>query len=165
MIRVLLEYGLRSWDEQSLVADYILTESADLADLIDNKRLLTILDLFRNWYQQGLEPTSKNFLYHEDQELSTLAVSVMDVNHELSPNWKEHYEGKIITPDDLYREDVQSTMLYLKLRKIKRLIEENQADLGKPHTEEELMVLLQTHKHLKEMERGLLQSLGTVIFK
>jgi DNA primase len=56
-------------------------------------------------------------------------------------------------------------MLYLKLRKIKRLMEENQADLGRPHTEEELLVLLQTHQHLKEMERALLQNLGTVIVK
>jgi len=165
MIRVLLEYGLRAWDEQNLVADYVLGESAELADLIDNKRLLTILDLFKDWYRQGLEPTSKNFLYHEDQELSTLAVSVMDVHLELSPNWKDHYEGKIATPDDLYKEDVLSTMRYLKLRKVYRLMEENQADLGKPHSEEELMMLLQTHMHLKEMERSLLQDLGTVIFK
>jgi len=165
MIRVLLEYGLRPWDEETLVADYILAESSELADLIDNKRLLTIIDLFRDWYQQGLEPSSKSFLYHEDQELSTLAVSVMDVHHELSPNWKEVYEGKINTPDDLYKEDVQSTVLYLKLRKIYRLLEENVADLNKPHSDEEQLILLRTHKHLKEMEMGLLKGLGTVVFK
>jgi len=65
----------------------------------------------------------------------------------------------------LNKEDVLSTMRYLKLRKVYRLMEENQADLGKPHSEEELMMLLQTHMHLKEMERSLLQDLGTVIFK
>ena len=165
MIRSLLAFGLKSWDEGSLVADYILTESADLYDLIDNKRRLKILDLYRDWYQQGLEPSTKSFLYHEDQELSTLAVSIMDLHLEISPNWKEHYEGHIATPDELYKEDVLSTMRYLKLRKIKRLMEENQQDLGKPHTEDELLVLLQTHKHLKELERSLLQDLGTVIFR
>jgi DNA primase len=165
MIRSLLEFGLKSWDESSLVADYILTESAELYDLIDNKRLLKILDLYRDWYQQGLEPSTKSFLYHEDQELSTLAVSIMDLHLEISPNWKEHYDGHIATPEELYKEDVLSTMRYLKLRKIKRLMEENQQDLGRPHTEEELMVLLQTHKHLKELERALLQDLGTVIVK
>ena len=166
MIRDLLDYGLRSWDDQTLVADYILAECTELLDLIDNKRLLKILDIYKNWYEQGLEPTTKNFLYHEDQELSTLAVSIMDFHYEISPNWKEHFEGKIFSPDELYKEDVLSTMRYLKLRKIKRLMEENQADLGKPHhSEEELLVLLQTHKHLKEMERALLQDLGTVIFK
>ena len=154
MIRSLLDFGLKSWDENSLVADYILAESLELYDLIDNKRLLKILDLYKEWYQQGLEPTTKSFLYHEDQELSTLAVSIMDLHLEISPNWKEHYEGKIATPEDLYKEDVLSTMVWLKLRKIKRLMEENQQDLGKPHTDEELMMLLQTHKHLKDLERG-----------
>ncbi|MBN9381759.1 MAG: DNA primase [Chitinophagaceae bacterium] len=165
MIRSLLDFGLRPWDENSSVAEYILSESADFYDLIDNRRLIKILDIYKAWYEEGLEPTVKNFLYHEDQELSTLAVSIMDFNDELSPNWKEHFEGKIATRDDLYKEDVISTLRYLKLRKIKRLMEENQQDLSRPHTEEEQMVLLQTHLHLKQLEKDLLLHLGTVIVK
>jgi DNA primase len=165
MIRDLLDFGLRPWDDQSLVADYILAEARDLIDLIDNKRLLKILDLYRQWYEKGLEPTARSFLYHEDQELSTLAVSIMDLHYDISPNWKDHFDGKIFSPDELYKEDVRSTMRYLKLRKIKRLMEENQQDLGKPHTEEELLMLLETHQHLKTLERSLLQDLGTVIVK
>ncbi|MDO6434703.1 DNA primase [Flavitalea sp. BT771] len=165
MIRSLLDFGLRPWDENTSVADYILAESSDFYDLIDNRRLVKILDIYKAWYEEGLEPTVKNFLYHEDQELSTLAVSIMDFHHELSLNWKEHFEGKIATRDDLYKEDVISTIGYLKLRKIKRLMEENQQDLSKPHTDEEQMVLLQTHIHLKQLERDLLLHLGTVIIK
>ncbi len=165
MIRDLLDYGLRSWNDEILVADYIFSECQELIDLIDNKRLLKILDLYKVMYEQGLEPTAKNFLYHEDQELSTLSVSIMDLNYEISPNWKDHFEGKIFSPDELYKEDVTSTMIYLKLRKMKRLLEENQLDMHKPHTDEELKVLMQTHHHLKEMERTLLQNLGTVILK
>ena len=165
MIRSLLDYGLKSWDEKQSVADYILAECTELYELIDNKRLLRILDLYRSWYEQGLEPGTRSFLYHEDQELSTLAVSIMDFHYEISPNWKEHYEGKIATPEELYREDVRSTMRYLKLKKIRRLMEENQQDLAKSHTEEELNVLVQTHRHLKEIERSLLQDIGAVIVK
>jgi len=169
MIRSLLDYGLKAWDEQGSVADYILAECTELYELIDNKRLLKILDLYRSWYEKGLEPNTKSFLYHEDQELSTLAVSVLethqDARYELSLNWKNHYEGKITTPEELYREDVLSTMCYLKLRKIKRLIEENDKDIINPHTDDELRVLMQTQMHLKKMERALLQGLGTVIVK
>jgi DNA primase len=165
MIRDLLEFGLRSWNDEVLVADYILAESQDLIDLIDNKRLLAILDLYKHWYEQGLEPTSKNFLYHEDQELSALAVSVMDFRYELSSNWKDHYEGKISTPDDLYKENVLSTMRYIKLRKINQLMEDNQRDWDKPHSDEELRMLMQTHQHLKNMQMSLMQEVGTVIVK
>jgi DNA primase len=163
MIRCLLDFGLRSWDETSSVADYIFQQSADYYDLIDNKHLLKILETYKALYENGLEPTIKNFLYHEDQQLSTLAVSIMDFHHELSHNWKEHFEGKIATREELYKEDALSTMGYLKLHKIKRLMEENQKDLEKPHTSEEQMMLIQTHMHLKTLERELLQRLGTVI--
>ncbi|HEV2483143.1 MAG TPA: DNA primase [Puia sp.] len=165
VIRDLLDYGMRPWDEESLVADYILTETRELLDLIDNKRLLKILELYKTWYEQGLEPNAKSFLYHEDQELSTLAVSIMDLHYDLSPNWNQVYEGKITNPDEVYKEDVLSTMGYLKLRKIKRLMEENQQDFGKAQTAEEMKVIQQTHMHLKEMERALVKDLGTVIIK
>jgi len=165
MIRSLLDFGLRSWDDNSSVADYIFTETAELYDLIDNKHLVRILDIYKAWYEEGMEPTTKSFLYHEDQQLSTLAVSIMDLNQEISQNWKDHFEGKINTRDDLYKEEVVSTMGYLKLRKIKRLMEENQQDLAKPHTNEEQMVLLQTHLHLKQMEMEIVRHLGTVIVK
>jgi hypothetical protein len=44
-------------------------------------------------------------------------------------------------------------------------MDENQQDWAKPHSEEELRMLMQTHQYLKEKERALLQDLGTVIVK
>jgi DNA primase len=165
MIRALLDYGMKPWDESTFTADYILAEAAELYELIDNKHLLKLLDLYRTWYEQGLEPTTKNFLYYEDQALSTLAVSIMDLRHELSPNWKNHHDGKIPTPEDIYKEDVISTMRYLRLHKIKRLMEENQRDMQKPHTADEYQTIQQTHKHLKEMEQHLASQPGAAIIK
>jgi DNA primase len=89
----------------------------------------------------------------------------MDIAAEISPNWKDHYEGHIPTREELYREDVSSSLNYLKLRKIKRLINENQVDLEQPHSAEEQIILLQTHQHLKQLEIELTKSLGTVIFR
>ncbi len=165
MIRSLMEYGLKPWDDQVSVADYIFSESADLYEMIDNKRLLRIMDLYKNWYESGLEPTLKNFLYHEDQELSMLAVSVVDFKYELSPNWKNHYEGKIASPQDLYKEDVRSSMRYLRYKKIMRLMEENQRDLLKPHTHAEWLILADTHNHLKEIARSLAKEVGMAYFR
>ena len=103
-------------------------------EMIDNQQLLQVLEIYKNWYKEGLEPTAKNFLYQEDQSLSQIVVSIMDFPYELSPNWKEHYEGKISTREDLYKEEVISTLNYLKLRKIKRLIEMNQRDFERSHS-------------------------------
>jgi DNA primase len=164
IIRSLLEFGLKPWDENKRVADFMLEEFIGQG-MIDNNDLIQILDTYKAWYDQGLEPTAKNFLYQENQQLSGLIVSIMDFPYELSANWKEHFEGKIATREDLYKEEVISTINYLKLRKIKRLMEINQKDLEKSATSEEQKVFIETHLHLKNMEKELLENVGTVIVK
>ena len=136
-----------------------------MEELIDNKNLIDLIKTYKAWYDEGLEPTAKTFTYHEDNVIRQLAMQVMDYDHEISPNWKEVYEGKIDTREDLYKEEVFSTVNYLKLRKIKRLIDENQRDLEKTQASEEQLVLLQIHQHLKQMEIDLTKSIGTVIFR
>jgi DNA primase len=167
MIRSLLEFGLKEWNETQRVADHIFTEIEvnELEEMINNKQLVAVLKTYKAWYDAGLEPTSKTFLYHDDLEMSRLVVNVMDYNCEISHNWKEIFEGKIDTREDLYREEVFSTVNYLKLRKIKRMMDENQRSMEDNHTMEEQMVLLQIHQHIKQMEIELTKQLGTVIFK
>ena len=167
MLRSLLEFGLKEWTQDKRVADHMFEEieANQLEDMIDNKQLITVLHTYKTWYQNGLEPTSKTFLYHDDQNMSSLVVSILDYNTEISPNWKEVFEGKIATREDLYRDEVFSTLNYLKLRKLKRMMEENQRDLEKNHTIEEQLVLLQIHQHLKQMEIELTKQIGTVIYR
>jgi len=67
--------------------------------------------------------------------------------------------------EDKSNEGVESAVNYLKLRKVKRMLLENQLDLEKPHTEEEFGMLHQTHEHLKQMEIELSKKIGAVILK
>jgi DNA primase len=167
MVRSLLEFGLKDWDAEEKVAQYIFKEieQNQLDELIDNKELVKIVHTYKTWYNEGLEPTQKNFLYSDDLQLSALVVSIMDFSYEISPKWKEHFEGRIPTREDLFKEEVFSTVNYLKLKKIKRLMDENQRDLEKSMVSDEQMILVQTHQHLKQMEIELTKQLGTVIFK
>jgi len=162
-----LEFGLKNWNEEDKVASYIFKEieANQLDELIDNKELVKVLQTYKAWYNEGIEPTVKNFLYHDNLQMSALVVSIMDFNYEISPKWKEHFEGHIPTREELFKEEVFSTLNYLKLKKIKRLMDENQRDLEKSMISEEQMILVQTHQHLKQMEIDLTKQLGTVIFK
>ncbi|MBK7374276.1 MAG: DNA primase [Chitinophagaceae bacterium] len=167
MIRSLLEFGLKQWNGELKVAEYIFTEIDEnhLEELFDNKELVRIYNTYKAWYQAGIEPTPKNFLYHDDLQMSSLVVRIMDFNYEISPNWKEHFEGHIATREELFAEEVFSTLNYLKLRKIKRLMDENQRDLERTTSAEDQLMLVQTHQHLKQMEIELTKQLGTVIFR
>ena len=94
-----------------------------------------------------------------------MVIKIMETDTDISPNWKDHYEGHIATREDLYREEVFSTLNYLQLRKIKRLIAENQSELERSADPEEQLFLMQTHQHLKQLEIELTRLLGTVIYK
>ena len=124
-----------------------------------------MINTYKLWYDAGLEPTAKNFFYHENQELSAVVVSLLEFPYELSDKWKDKFEMAVSSREDSYKQEVISTLGYLKLRKIKRMIDENQKDLGVPHSPEEQLNLLATHKALKDMERELLRHLGTVIVR
>jgi DNA primase len=193
--RILLEHGMRPWDEGRLVADFIFEELLD-ESLIDNANVLQLIQQYRKIRQEKTESVSRSeFVYHPDPELSRFAVSLLQSPYEESPRWRENattnssfqarlferdYEElvKLIqspNPEDLQKyllmeedksiEEVQSAITYLKLRKIKRMILENQQDMEKTNDSEELRILHQTHVHLKDMEIGLTQSMGTVVWK
>jgi DNA primase len=167
MVRALIEYGLYEWENGNRVADFMLTEidQNELEQLIENKFLLQIISEFRQKYHEGKEPGDKYFLYHEDQVISQFVSQLMDVNTEISPNWGRFYQGKIPGKEELYREEVASSLNYLKLRKVKRLLEENQKDLENAADPETQMICMKTNIHLKEMEKELTKLFGTVIYK
>jgi DNA primase len=67
--------------------------------------------------------------------------------------------------EDKTNDEVESSINYLKLRKVKRMLLENQLDMEKPHTPEEYETLHRTHEHLKQMEMDLTRKTGAVIIK
>ncbi len=165
LVRCLLDFGLLPWDETQNAAAYILAEDKEW-NMIDNADLLEIVNQYNEWYDSGIEPVMKNFLFHENQNISKNVVSLADIKNEISPNWKDApYEIIVPTREDKYKEEIQSVLTYLKLRKIKSMVDENQRDLEKPHTNEEMITLIKTHQHLKQMETALIKGVGTVIYR
>jgi DNA primase len=167
MIRSLLEFGNKPWDEKETVANYLFREieENELDTMIENKSLCGILDLYKKWYREGTNPTDKNFLYYEDRELSDMVINLMQTDTEISPNWKQKYEGHIPSREELFKEEVFSCLNYLKLRKIKRMMIDNQQEMQGAATTEEQMLFLRTHQLLKQVEIQLTKQLGTVIYK
>jgi DNA primase len=185
LMRVLLEHGGKSFDDEGLVADYIFRQFED-ADLFDNKTIYHLFDLYREHFRKGSVPDTRTFLYHQDTSVSALVVGLTETRHELSDRWHKRdadldydtikkgylkYLGKSYVvkeekaDQERYKEEVRSTVTYMQLKKIKKLIQENQKDMERPHTPEELALLKDTHRHLKDLEIELTSRLGTVILK
>lgn len=192
--RVLLEHGNKKWNE-GVVAEFMLDEILDegLFDNADVLKLINeykkALGKERNLLNKNL------FIYSTDPTISSFAVSLLNFPYEASEHWKREYssstgyqqklfeqsyedflrsitvgnETELMTflkmDEDKTHIEVESALNYLKLKKIKRMLLENQVDLEKNHTAEEYRTLAQTHEHLKQMEREISSKLGAVIIK
>ncbi|MET0637639.1 MAG: DNA primase [Chitinophagaceae bacterium] len=192
--RILIEFGIRDYDAVKKVGEYVLEELPD-ESLMDNADVIRLIAAFRDLLERDPSSLNKNyFIYHEDSKVSALAVSLLNFPYEESERWKKKGSGggyqqrlfqqsyedfiQALAPDneeklmkfmkideDRTNEQVDSAINYLKLRKVKRMLLENQLDMEKEHTVEEREMLYQTHEHLKQMEIELVRSMGTVVIK
>lgn len=191
--RVLLEYGTNRWEDGRYIAEFVLSELPE-EDLIESDVVLKLVNEYKH-HLLHKEVIDKNFfVYHPDNKLSTLAVSVLQFPYEQSPRWKgdkansigyqktlfqqdyksflrtisndnrDELSNYLKTEADKTHEEVISAINYLKLKKIRKLLMQNQADLEKAEPSEQSTLFL-THQHLKEMEIELTKKLGTVILR
>lgn len=163
LLRVLLDFGLKKWDEEHTIADYMFSELEHFS--IESTELDKLLNIYKDLYYAGQQPTSKTLLYHEDENIRKLVINLNVQQYELSPNWDTVMEGLNINNRDTSRQDVLMSLNYFKLRKIKRMFDENQQDIEKATSFEEQMDLIKVHAQLKEEEQKITKLLGTVIFK
>lgn len=191
--RVLLEFGDKPWQDGTLTAEYIFSELPE-EDLIENDTVLQILHEYKSHLQQHQPIDKTYFVYHPDNKLSTFVVSLMQFRYEQSPRWKKEmsqstgYQQSLFKQDyksflrtidrnnstelehflkigaDRTSEEVVSAITYLKLKKVKKLLMQNQADMEKALPTEQMTLFL-THQHLKQVEMELTSKLGSVIVK
>jgi len=164
LVRCLLEFGLKEWEEGKTVADYLLYECME-DEIIEDPMLEKIVVFYKTWYEEKLEPTAKTFLYNENLQMANAVVSLIDFPYEVSNGWKEKYEMPVPTREDNYKKDITSTLRYLELKRIKKLITVNAEELEKTSSWERQVLLIQTQAHLKMMESQITNEMGTVILK
>lgn len=191
--KILLEFGEQPFDEQIKVADYIFKELIDEDLFDDNQILKLIRlykDWYAGGFAPNLKTfvyyndnnismlavSITNFPYEESKRMKEeMFTSSLGYKEEL---FKKSYEEFLrITTRQMDTElpkfskveeqniqlQITSSLNYLKLRKIERLINQNQKDLQQPVTQEEYTVLVQTHQHLQQIEADLQKKAGTVI--
>jgi DNA primase len=162
LVKLIIDYGNELTKENKLVAQWIFDEIESFP--LENEDMVYLVEAYKKWFYAGKLPNGKTLQYHEDERVQKWVVSLFEPDHELSTRWNE----KLGKPE---REDVKDIineieigLMYFKLRKVKKMISQNQMDL-ETAPENEQIQLLQIHKHLKEVERALTQGIGTVIMK
>jgi DNA primase len=191
--RVLLEFGSQPWEDGQLTAEYIFSELPE-EDLFESDVVLQILHEYKHHLENQQSIDKNYFVYHPDNKLSTFVVSLMEFRYQQSQHWKKElsqstgYQQSLFKQDyknfirivdkenskelenflkiqeDKTSEEIISAITYLKLKKVKKLLLQNQADMEKASPTEQMTLFL-THHHLKQIEMELTSKLGSVIVK
>ncbi|MGJ7032854.1 DNA primase [Niabella hirudinis] len=192
LARILLEYGNRQWDENSLIAQHVFDEidELEIEDPEVNLLITAVKQLLRN---QPEQLNDKYFIYNEDKKISAFAVSLLNHPYEESERWAADFSPNTGYQRDLFNQSfeafsrviskgnendlnkyklisedrtnqkVESAIQYLKLKKIRRMLLQNQNDMSGTLSEHKFKELHFIHKSLKDMERDITNLLGTVI--
>lgn len=163
ILRVLLEFGLNVWDDEHTVAQHIFKQLEQFS--FDNTDMAYLYNTYQDYYRRGLQPSAKTLLYHEDEKIRNLVVNATLFPFELSQRWDEKLENIQVTNVDHSRQDVIMSLNYFKLKKIKKVFEQNQHDIENSTNWNETLQLMEVHRYLKGIEREITQQLGTVILK
>ncbi len=162
LVRLLIEYGNEVLTNGSMVSTWIAEELEPFP--LDNQDMIQLVKTYFEWQVAGKIPSNKTLQYHEDPQIQQLVMGLFEPEHELSLRWNEKLGLKKPVEDIGYQHQIEVSLLYYKLRKIKKMIRQNQEDMEQVNGEEQIQ-LLHIHKHLKDAERELTKIIGTVIFK
>ncbi len=191
--RVLLEHGMKSWHGQETIAEYVFSELPE-EELFQSKTVVTFLNTYKQVFEEQHKVDKNYFIYHDNTDVSTLSVALSNFPYEQSARWREDenqstgYQKALFEQDyksfinvlhadnknelgnylksqkDNTEEEVESAIGYLKLRKIKKLLMQNHAEMESADASQ-LSTFILTHQHLKSLEMELTKKLGTVVFR
>jgi len=162
LVRVVIEFGNELLADGRKVSTWVWEEIESFP--LENPDMIHVMQAYKKWQDDGKMPNGKTLQYHEDENVQKWVLTLFAPEHELSLRWNEKLGLKKQQEEKNFLVEVEISLMYFKLRKVKKMITQNQSDLENADPSDELH-LLQIHKHLKQVERDLTQHIGTVIFK
>jgi DNA primase len=175
IIRLLLKFGSMEFqrsinsedgkEEVMTISDYIVREITSDGLLFDDRVCSTIFAEFRFHVDHGIFPGDKQFVKHEDPEISRLSADLLSDSHELSKIWKNK-QTYVETEDMKLKEIVPDAVLKFKGDKIKVLLKEvitQLEDAVKSDDRDRIVTLQKRDQNLKNALKMISIKLGNRI--
>lgn len=161
LLKTLIMFADQEFDEEQNVAQYIFNEFEEDEIWPISEEYATI---FKEAHAYLEEHKVLNELYFiRNPATSKLAADILSKRHSLSPGWEENFEKIVKTDTDNYKHQVVQNLNYLKLNHIEILMKENQEELKKAETEEDVIICQNIHTNLQEIRKKVTDQIGTVI--
>ncbi len=166
LIRILIEYGAKPYDDKLSIADFIRLKVGD-ADFVHQIWQHTYHVYFNQLDQTLQFPDANFFTYHEEESVRNSAIEALYFPYELSENWAKEHNILVPSREVIYVDDVNKTVTYFILRKIKATIQELFEELQHIDDKdlEEVLIIQTSYAELKRNERELLSPFSTVLVR
>lgn len=170
VIRILLHYGkekvfVEGEDEEKNKVDVEISV-AELITMELNNDSITFENpvyqvIFSEFADKKL-PDDNHFINHADAAVSQTAVNILSSPYLLSQNWEKH--GILVkTENILLKRSVLSSLYSLKVKRIAKMIADNQKQLKETSNEDDMMTLLYQQKLLSEAKKHFSAELGRIV--
>lgn len=165
LIRVLMTSGdqIQDEEEQTTIAEYIITNIADLVDSFKNDLYKGIVLEYNDSFESGQLLNQTHFTNHENEEIRMLAVNLLSDKNTYA-NWEERgvqLQTQKPIEENFVKDSYQAVMRF-KLLKIKERIVEFQK-VFEQQGEEKSLVFITAYQKLLAERQALALELNTVI--
>jgi DNA primase len=171
LARVLILFGKEWYDEREglTVGRFVIDNIEDVIEAFDNKLYLRVAqDVQQRLQQQQPLLSPQEYVRHEQEDIRQLALDLLGIPNELSENWEKKW-GIILNqvhPDANWKEDSEQMIKRFRLRKLKRVLEQNLVKIKEAEASgnaEQIVVFLKLHHRIKAIHDELARQVKTVI--
>lgn len=164
LIRVLIECGHKAAEGYQHVAELIF-QRVD-PEMIEATEALAFFQLYFAYVtSHGHLPVMSFFTNHQNDAIRMRSAALLQRQDDVSHNWKEKYGIEMLYGEENYINDVESTLGYFELKKVKVMQADIRKELASVKDEPRLLELMTQFLSLKKTEQEILQRTGTVIIK
>jgi len=155
LLKVLLEYGDKPYEESGTVAQFFF-ETLDV-DLLEHPLVKRIVLLYYEyWVTHHQLPDTKYFTSHLEKPIREMAAEVLHIKFSPSENWVKKHKVEVLFGENVYDADIKSTFSYFELKLLRRMLAENMQQLQQEKDMQKVMALMKTHQGLKQREKELM---------
>lgn len=155
LLRILLEYGDKPYKNEGTVAQ-LFFDTIDL-ELLEHPLAKQMVDEYHAyWTNNHLLPDHKYFTSHTDRNIRQKAADLLHTHYVPSINWQQKHKIEVLHGEQIYEEEIESTLNYFELKLLRRLLTENMKQMQHEKDAQQIMTLMRAHQSLKQREKELM---------
>jgi len=153
--------------EKRNIAELIVNEIKADEMKFNNFSYQAIFDEFANAVKDNSFPDEMKFINHADEKIRKIASDMIISPYTLSKNWKEKYDILVLTEEmqNILSQEVITSVFAFKSNFVDEEITKKQKELKSTKNNDDIKILMQEIKKLKNVSNLINKELGRVVTK